>query len=138
MRQLRFRVIQTVTVGTGLFYFKNIKGGRTNGKKEGDFSKLEKARAELAAIEEEKVVTEHNLNRAKNRYSSAVKKQDSARKHRLIVEGAELEYVFEGIKDLPQSTFRIFMKELAALPGAAELFDRMKAAGHIPVEGGDE
>ncbi len=107
-------------------------------KKEVDFSKLEKARAELAAIEEEKVVTEHNLNRAKNRYSSAVKKQDSARKHRLIVEGAELEYVFEGIKDLPQSTFRIFMKELAALPGAAELFDRMKAADHIPVEGGDE
>lgn len=99
---------------------------------------LEKARSKLKAAEDEKAASERKLIRAKNRLSSALKKKDSARTHRLIVEGAELEYVFDGIEDLPQSTFRAFMEELSALPGAAELLEKMKAAGHIPVEGGDE
>ena len=48
-----------------------------------------------------------------------------------------LEYVFDGIADLPQSTFRTFMEELSHLEGACELLERMKTAGPIE-EGGDE
>ena len=100
-------------------------------------TELEKARAEVESIRREKEIEEHRLVRAKNRLQNTLKKQDSARTHRLIVEGAELEYVFEGIADLPQSTFRTFMEELSHLEGAGELFERMKTAGSIE-EGGDE
>jgi len=99
---------------------------------------LEKARQDLAKAVHEKEVTEHQITRAENRLRNALKKQDSARTHRLIVEGAELEYVFEGIEDMPQNTFWAFMRKLVTIPGVMDLFEKMKSAGYVSEEGGDE
>lgn len=99
---------------------------------------LEKARQDLAKAVHEKEVTEHQIIRAENRLRNALKKQDSARTHRLIVEGAELEYVFEGIEDMPQNTFWAFMIKLVTIPGVMELYNKMKSAGYVTEEGGDE
>ena len=68
-------------------------------------TELERTKEELLNLQHEKEITEHRINRNENRIRNALKKQNSARTHRLIVEGAELEYVFEGIEDLPQNTF---------------------------------
>lgn len=99
---------------------------------------LEKTRQDLAKAVHEKEVTEHQIIRAENRLRNALKKQDSARTHRLIVEGAELEYVFEGIEDMPQNTFWAFMRKLVTIPGVMELYNKMKSAGYVTEEGGDE
>jgi hypothetical protein len=124
--------------GVSLFLFTKIKKeDKAMNEKNPTPTKLEKARAKVEAIQREKEIYKHRLVRAKNRLQNTLKKQDSARTHRLIVEGAELEYVFDGIADLPQSTFRTFMEELSHLEGAGELFERMKTAGPIQ-EGGDD
>lgn len=99
---------------------------------------LEKARQDLAKAVHEKEVTEHQITRVENRLRNALKKQDSARTHRLIVEGAELEYVFEGIEDMPQNTFWAFMRKLVTIPGVIELYEKMKSAGNPDTEGGDD
>ena len=99
---------------------------------------LEKARQDLAKAVHEKEVTEHQITRAENRLRNALKKQDSARTHRLIVEGAELEYVFEGIENMSQNTFWAFMRKLVTIPGVIELFEKMKSAGNTDTEGGDD
>ena len=99
---------------------------------------LEKARQNLAKAVHEKEVTEHQITRAENRLRNALKKQDSARTHRLIVEGAELEYVFEGIEDMPQNTFWAFMRKLVTIPGVMELYEKMKSADNTDTEGGDD
>ena len=98
---------------------------------------LERQKEELANLQHAKEVTEHRINRNENRIRSALKKQNSARTHRLIVEEAELEYVFEGIEDLPQNTFWAFMKELVKLPGVMELYGRVKSPDYQPPEGGE-
>ena len=99
---------------------------------------LEKARQNLEKAIHEKEVNEHQITRYENRLRNALKKQDSARTHRLIVEGAELEYVFEGIEDMPQNTFWAFMRKLVTLPGVMDLYEKMKAAGYVSEEGGDD
>ena len=100
-------------------------------------TELERQKEELANLQHAKEVTEHRINRNENRIRSALKKQNSARTHRLIVEGAELEYVFEGIEDLPQNTFWAFMKELVKLPGVMELYGRVKSPDYQPPKGGE-
>lgn len=100
-------------------------------------TELERTKEELLNLQHEKEITEHRINRNENRIRNALKKQNSARTHRLIVEGAELEYVFEGIEDLPQNTFWTFMKELVKLPGVMELYSRVKSPDYQPPEGGD-
>ena len=87
---------------------------------------LEEIRQELAEAKREKEVSEHQIIRAQNRLNNALKKQDKQRTHRLIVEGAELEYVFEGIELLPQHIFWEFMHALVRVPGVMELFEKMK------------
>ncbi len=99
---------------------------------------LEKARQDLEKAIREKEVLDHQINRNENRLRNALKKQNSARTHRLIVEGAELEYVFEGIEDMPQNTFWAFMRKLVTIPGVMELYNKMKSAGYVTEEGGDE
>ena len=99
---------------------------------------LEKARQDLQKAIHEKEVNEHQITRSENRIRNALKKQDSARTHRLIVEGAELEYVFEGIEDMPQNTFWAFMRKLVTIPGVMDLYNKMKSAGYVSEEGGDE
>ena len=66
---------------------------------------LEEARADLERAVREKEVLERRVTRKENRLRNALRKKDSARTHRLIVEGAELEYVFDGIENLPQEDF---------------------------------
>ena len=87
---------------------------------------LEEIRQELAEAKREKEVSEHRIIRAQNRLNNALKKQDKQRTHRLIVEGAELEYVFEEIELLPQHIFWEFMHALVCVPGVMELFEKMK------------
>ena len=98
---------------------------------------LEKARRDLEKAVQEKEISEHQLTRAQNRLRNALKKQDSQRTHRLIVEGAELEYVFDGIEYMPQSTFWAFMRKLVTIPEVMALYEKMKAPGYVPGEGGD-
>ncbi len=78
----------------------------------------------LEKLKEEKFQAEHRLTRTINRLSHKIGKQDKARTHRLIVEGAELEYVFEGIENIPQNDFRWFMNELCSLPEVITLFNK--------------
>lgn len=101
-------------------------------------TELERTKEELANLQHAKEIAEHRINRNENRIRNALKKQNAARTHRLIVEGAELEYVFEGIEDLPQTTFWAFMKELVKLPGVMELYGRVKSPDYQPPKGGDE
>lgn len=101
-------------------------------------TKLEKIREEKAKTEAKLAAAEHQLVRLNNRLSNALKKQDKARTHCLIVEGAELEYVFEGIEDFPQQAFWDFMHKLKSLPGVTELFERSKASLQDPPTGTKE
>lgn len=87
---------------------------------------LEKARLDLEQAKKEKLQAEHQLTRHKNRLKTALRKQDKARTHRLIVEGAELEYVFQGIELLPQNTFWDFMHKLAVIPDVIALYDNYR------------
>ena len=99
---------------------------------------LEKLRQELEAAKKEKLQYEHQLTRAENRLANYKKKQDKARTHRLIVEGAELEYVFDGIETIPQETFRTFLRELGSLPDAQTLYKKYASVLSPSTEGGDE
>ena len=98
---------------------------------------LEEARADLERAVREKEVLERRVTRKENRLRNALRKKNSARTHRLIVEGAELEYVFDGIENLPQEVFWAFMKRLALVPGVKELFDLARTEG-LPAEGGED
>ena len=98
---------------------------------------LERLRRELDEALREREVARHRLNRDENRLRNALKKQDAARTHRLIVEGAELEYVFDGIENLPQEVFWAFMRRLVLVPGVRELFELARTEG-LPAEGGDD
>lgn len=100
-------------------------------------TELERTKEELANLQHAKEVAEHRINRNENRIRNALKKQNAARTHRLIVEGAELEYVFDGIEDLPQNTFWAFMKELVKLPGVMDLYAKVKSPDYQPPEGGE-
>lgn len=99
---------------------------------------LERLRRELDEALREREVARHRLNRDENRLRNALKKQDAARTHRLIVEGAELEYVFDGIEYLPQDEFWNFMRTLKTVPGVTELYDRARAGRLSPAEGGGD
>lgn len=99
---------------------------------------LEKLRQELEAAKKEKLQYEHQLTRAENRLANYKKKQDKARTHRLIVEGAELEYVFDGIETIPQETFRAFLGELGSLPDTQTLYKKYASVLSPSTEGGDE
>ena len=99
---------------------------------------LEKLRQELEAAKKEKLQYEHQLTRAENRLANYKKKQDKARTHRLIVEGAELEYVFDGIETIPQEAFRAFLGELGSLPDAQTLYQKYVSVLNPSTEGGDE
>ena len=115
------------------FIFQNHKYERR------DFmTDLEKLRQELEAAKKEKLQYEHQLTRAENRLANCKKKQDKARTHRLIVEGAELEYVFDGIETIPQETFRAFLGELGSLPDAQALYKKYSSVLSPSTEGGDE
>ena len=85
---------------------------------------LETKEKELEKWNEKKTQAEHRLTRLVNRLSHDVSKKNKARNHRLIVEGAELEYVFEGIETIPQNDFRRFMNELCELPQVVELYSK--------------
>ena len=98
---------------------------------------LEEARADLERAVREKEVLERRVARKENRLRNALRKKDSARTHRLIVEGAELEYVFDGIENLPQEVFWAFMRRLVLVPGVKELFELARTEG-LPAEGGDD
>jgi hypothetical protein len=99
---------------------------------------LERLRRELDEALREREVALRRLNRDENRLRNALKKQDAARTHRLIVEGAELEYVFDGIEDLPQDEFWKFMRTLKTVPGVSELYSKAKAGDLPPAEGGED
>ena len=88
---------------------------------------LEKARLELKQAKKKKLETEHQLIRSQNRLKNALKKQDKERTHRLIQEGAELEYVFDGIENLPISTFWEFMRKLSDNSEIRELYEACRA-----------
>ena len=108
---------------------------------------LEKLRLELQQAQEKKLQTEHQLTRSQNRLRNALKKQDKERTHRLIQEGAELEYVFDGIERLPISLFWEFMRELSDKPEIKKLYESCMAkatdkngtfaAEHFTKEGGE-
>ena len=101
-------------------------------------TRLEEIRQEIESAKKEKEVYEHQIIRAQNRLKNALKKQGKQRTHRLIVEGAELEYVFEGIEFLPQHIFWEFMHSLVEVPGVMELFEKKKSESMTPAkEGGD-
>ena len=99
---------------------------------------LERARRELDEALREREVALRRLNRDENRLRNALKKQDAARTHRLIVEGAELEYVFDGIENLPQDEFWNFMRKLKTFPGVSELYSKAKAGDLPSAEGGED
>jgi len=99
---------------------------------------LEKRRQDLETAMKKKLQCEHQLNRAENRLTNYRKKQDKARTHRLIVEGAELEYVFEGIESIPQESFRAFLGELSSLPDTQALYQKFVPMFSQSTEGGDE
>lgn len=101
-------------------------------------TKLEKIRKEKEKAEAELAVAEHQLVRLSNRLNNALKKQSKARTHRLIVEGAELEYVFEGIEEFPQQIFWDFMHKLKTIPGVMKLFEEAKASLQNQPSGGKE
>ena len=83
---------------------------------------LEKARLELEQAKKEKLQTEHQITRLENRLKTALRKQNTARTHRLVVEGAELEYVFENIEMLSKEKFWEFMGRLSSLPEVTNLY----------------
>lgn len=85
---------------------------------------LEKKRLDLEKAQKQKMQDEHRLNRAEARLKNALRKQDKERTHRLIVEGAELEYIFDGIEHLPQTLFWDFMRSLSELSNVKELYSR--------------
>lgn len=100
---------------------------------------LEKLRQDVESAKKEKLQYEHQLTRAKNRLTHYERKQDKARTHRLIVEGAELEYVFDGIENIPQETFRAFLSELSSLPEVINLYSNyVSAITPVTTEGGDD
>lgn len=100
---------------------------------------LEKLRQDVESAKKEKLQYEHQLTRAKNRLTHYERKQDKARTHRLIVEGAELEYVFDGIENIPQETFRAFLSELSSLPEVVNIYNNYsKTTAPITTEGGDD
>lgn len=101
-------------------------------------TKLDKMRQEIVDAQLKKEQMEHQVIRAQNRLNNVRRKKDKQRTHRLIVEGAELEYVFEGIEHMPQQTFWDFMHALVKIPGVMELFEKMKrACGRSDEEGGE-
>ena len=99
---------------------------------------LETKEKELAKWNEKKAQAEHRLTRLVNRLSHDVSKKNKARNHRLIVEGAELEYVFDGIETIPQNDFRKFMNELCELPQVIELYNNYINAADITNPKGGE
>ncbi len=88
---------------------------------------LENVRLELQQAQEKKLQAEHQLIRSQNKLRNALRKQDKERTHRLIQEGAELEYVFEGIEKLPISSFWEFMRELSDKPEVKILYEAYMA-----------
>ena len=84
---------------------------------------LEKTRLELQQAQEKKMQAEHQLIRSQNRLRNALKKQDKERTHRLIQEGAELEYIFDGIEKLPVNCFWEFMRKLSEMSEVRRLYE---------------
>lgn len=99
---------------------------------------LETKEKELKKWNEKKTQAEHRLTRLVNRLSRDASKKNTARNHRLIVEGAELEYVFDGIETIPQNDFRKFMNELCELPQVIELYNNYINAADITNPKGGE
>jgi hypothetical protein len=105
-------------------------------------TELEKLRKQHEVACKRVEQAEHQIIRAENRLKSALRKQSKERTHRLIVEGAELEYIFEGIENLPQSNFWEFMRKLNKIPEVIELYSSYKCQANARDEqsqkGGDE
>lgn len=102
---------------------------------------LEKKRLDLEKAKKKKMQDEHQLNRLEARLKNALRKQDKERTHRLIVEGAELEYVFDGIEQFPQKLFWDFMRSLAELPNVKEIYARfvnLAKSSEPDQKGGDD
>ena len=85
-------------------------------------TELEKLRQQHETACKKVEQAEHQITRAENRLKSALRKQDKERTHRLIVEGAELEYIFDGIENLSQDDFWNFMRKLTQIPDVRELY----------------
>lgn len=101
-------------------------------------NELEKMRNEIVSLQEKIDQTNHRISREQNRITNIRQKKDKERTHRLIVEGAELEYAFEGIQRMPQNHFRSFINAIASLPKVKELYERyMSTTEPQETKGGD-
>lgn len=98
-------------------------------------SDLEKLRGELAYANYKKEVSQHQLTLLENKLS---KEERKARTRKLIQEGAELESLFPGLKELPVEDFITFTRELVKIPQVMELYEKLKASASAEQEGGDD